>query len=141
LKTTREIIDANYPDLGNLEDVCRIQPGTLAADLGRATDFRARFKALKAQYDARVACASSVQQSFRDITLSDMAQAPDLLKSMIDTIEGDMEGVSGVQAEVGGLAEKLDASQKAMNTIQKVYRAMCAQNQVVRADTESRAAR
>ena len=138
LESHKSIIDANYPSLDNIEDVCRIQPGTLATDLESATDFSARFTALKTQYSARISCASSVQQSFRDITLSDMAQAPDLLKSMIDTIEGDMAGVSVAQAEVAGLAEKVNASQRAMNTIQKVHRAMCAESHM---ETENRAAR
>ena len=90
LENYQRIIDTKYPDLSNLEGVCGIKSDTLATDLESATDFNARFKALKAQYDARVSCASRVQQSFRDLTLSDMAQAPDLLKSMIETIEGDI---------------------------------------------------
>ena len=135
------IIDANYPDLNDLESVCRIKSDTLATDLKSATDFSARFKVLKAQYDARVSCASRLQQSFRDVTLSDMAQAPDLLKSIIDTIEGDMRGVSVIQAQVAGLAERVDSSQKAMNTLQKVHRTMCAKSQLMRTDAENRAAR
>ncbi len=141
LENYKRIVDANYPDLSNLEGVCRIQSDALATDLEGATDFSAKFKSLKAQYDARVSCASGVRQSFRDVTLSDMAKAPDLLKSMIDTIEGDMEGVSGIQAQVAELAEKIDVSQKAMNTIQKVHRAMCAKDQPMHADSENRAAR
>jgi hypothetical protein len=73
--------------------------------------------------------------------LSDMTQAPDLLKSMIDTIEADMRGVTGIQAQVGELAEKIDVSKKAMETIQKVHRAMCAKSQPIRADAEDSAAR
>jgi len=141
LEDYKKIIDANYADLSNLEGVCRIKSEALASGIEDATDFSAKFKVLKAQYDARVSCTSSVQQSFRDVTLSDMTQAPDLLKSMIDTLEGDMEGVSVVEVQVVGLAAKIDASQKAMNTIQKVHRAMCAKNQPMRADAENRAAR
>ncbi len=141
LKGYKKIIDANYPDLSNLEGVCRIKSDALASDIEGATDFSAKFKVLKVQYDARVSCASSVQQSFRDVTLSDMTQAPDLLKSMIDTLEGDMERVSVVEAQAAGLAEKIGASQKAMNAIQKLHRAMCAKNQPMRADAENRAAR
>ena len=70
-----------------------------------------------------------------------LAQAPDLLKSMIDTIEGDMKGVTIIQAQVAGLAEKIDASQKAINTIQKVHRTMCAKNLAMGTDAESRPAR
>ncbi len=70
LENYQRIIDTKYPDLSNLEGVCGIKSDTLATDLESATDFNARFKALKAQYDARVSCASRVQQSFRDLTLS-----------------------------------------------------------------------
>jgi hypothetical protein len=139
LENYTKITNTNYPELSNLEDICRIKPETLAIDLQSATDFNTRFKEVKAQYVARLGCASSIQQSFRDVTLSDMAQAPDLLKSMIDTIEGDMKGVVAVQAQVAGLAEKIDASQKAMNTIQKVHRSMCAKNQI--RDAENRTTR
>jgi hypothetical protein len=141
LENYKPVVAANYPDLGNLEGVCRIKSDALAANLESAVDFSARFRALKSQYDARVSCAGSVQQSFRDVTLSDMAQAPDLLKSMIDTIEGDMKGASIIQAQVAGLAEKIDASQKAMKTIQKVHRTMCAKNLAAGADAEHHTAR
>jgi hypothetical protein len=139
LESYKRIIDANYSDLSNLEGICRIRSGTLANHLESATEFSARFKALKAQYDARINCATSVQESFRDVTLSDMAQAPDLLESMIDTIERDMTRVSAIQAQVAGLADRIDASQKAMNTILKVHHAMCPKDQTM--DAENRATR
>src|SRR5262249_29787645 len=61
--------------------------------LERATDFATRFHALKTEYDARYKCANRIEESFRDVTLPDMAQAPSLLKSIIDSIEGDIRGV------------------------------------------------
>jgi hypothetical protein len=137
LENYTKITNANYPELSNLEGICRIKPETLAIDLQSAADFNTRFKELKAQYVARLGCASSIQQSFRDATLSDMTQAPDLLKSMFDTIEGDMKGVVAVQAQVAGLAERIDSSQKAMNTIQKVHRSMCAKNQIKDAENQA----
>lgn len=139
LENYKRISEANYPELGNLEAVCRIPSNTLATDLEKATDFNSRFKSLKLQYEARVNCVGSIQQSFRSVTLSDMEQAPDLLKSMIDTIQGDLSRASDIQAQVVGLAEKIDASQKAMTTILKVHRTMCAKTQVM--DAQSRAAR
>jgi hypothetical protein len=128
-KYTR-ITQANYPELGDLDAVCRIKPATLGTDFESAVDFGARFKAWKTQYDARLNCAGTVQQSFHNVTLTDMAQAPDLVKSMIDTIDGDTKTVADLQSQVAGLAEKVDAAQKAMNTIQKVHRSMCARNEV-----------
>jgi hypothetical protein len=58
---------------------------------------------------------------------------------MIDTIEGDIKGVADTQAQATGLAEKIDTSEKAIITIQKVHRTMCAKNQIT--DAQNRAAR
>jgi hypothetical protein len=124
-----KIIEARYPDVSNVDGICGIKPDKLASDLQNATDFTNRFKALKAEYDTRTNCASKIGQSLRDVTLPDMAQAPGILKSMIDSIEGDVKGVSAVQAKVVELAEKIDVSQKAMATIQKIHRTMCLKDQ------------
>jgi hypothetical protein len=137
----KRIVDANYPNVSNLEGLCSFKANNLATDLESAIDFTARFKALKAEYEARANCANRVQQSFRDVTLPDMTQAPDILKSMIDAIEGDMKGVSGLQAQVVGFAEKIDASQKAISTIQKIHRTMCSRNQLAVVDAENRPSR
>jgi hypothetical protein len=49
----RKILEANYPDVSNIDGVCVIKPSNLATDLENASDFTSRFKALKAEYDAR----------------------------------------------------------------------------------------
>jgi hypothetical protein len=58
-----------------------------------------------------------------------MAQAPGILKSMIDAIEGDVRTVSIEQAKVAELAERIDTSHKAMGTIRKIHRSICLQDQ------------
>ncbi len=138
LENYRKIADANYPELGNVNDVCRKTPDNLATDLQNATEFTDRFKALKAEYDARANCANRIQQLLRDVTLPDMTQAPDILKSMIDTVEGDIKGVSAAQAQLVEFAGRVNTSQKAILTIQKIHRAMCARNQSARANAEER---
>jgi hypothetical protein len=129
LENSRKIVEAKYPDVSNVDSVCSIKPNTLATDLQNASDFSTRFKALKAEYDARTNCANRVEQSLRDVTLPDMAQAPGIIKSMIDSIEGDMKSLSAVQVQVAELAENIDSSQKAMLTIQKIHRTMCVRDQ------------
>jgi len=124
-----KIVEARYPEVSNVDGICSIKPDSLVADLQNATDFTNRFKALKAEYDARINCAGKIGQSLKDVTLPDMAQAPGILKSMIDSIEGDVKGVSVVQAKVVELAEKMDTSQKAMVTIRKIHRTMCLTDQ------------
>jgi len=92
-----------------------------------ATEFVNRFKALKAQYEAQINCANKIGQSIKDVTLPDVAQAPGVLKSMIDALEGDVRSVSVEEGKVVELAEKIDFSQKAMITIRKIHRSMCPQ--------------
>lgn len=136
-----KIIEARYPEVSSVDGICGIKPDNLAADLQNAGDFTSRFKALKAEYDARTNCANKIGQSLRDVTLPDMAQAPGILKSMIDSVEGDVKGVSVVQAKVVELAEKIDSSQKAMSTIRKIHRTMCLKDQRALSQAEDRAGR
>ncbi len=138
LENYRKIADANYPELGSVDDVCRIKPDGLATDLQNSTDFAVRFKALKAEYDARANCANRIEQSLRDVTLPDMTQAPAILKSMIDSIEGDIKGVSVGQAQLLEFAGRMNSSQKAILTIQKIHRTMCVRNQPAKVDAENR---
>jgi hypothetical protein len=138
LDSYSRIVDANYPNVSNVEGVCSIKPNNLTIDLESAIDFTTRFKDLEAAYGARANCVSSLQQSFRDVTLPDMTQAPDILKSMIDAVEGDIKVVAGLQAQVVGLAVKIDASEKAILTIQKIHRTMCVRNQPAKVDAGNR---
>jgi hypothetical protein len=124
----QKIVDARYPELGNVEDVCSIKPNNLAADMENATVFGNRFRALKAEYNARIGCANKIDQSLNDVTLSDMTQASKVLKSMIDAIEGEVNNVSTEEAKVVELAEKIGNSQKAMVAIQKIHRSLCLQS-------------
>jgi hypothetical protein len=138
LENYRKIVDANYPDLGSVDDFCRRTPENLATDLQNAAEFANRFKTVKAEYDARAACANRIQQLLRDVTLPDMTQAPAILKSMVDTIEGDIKEVSAAQGRLAELAEKMSSSQKAIVTIQKVHRTMCMRNQSAKVDAQDR---
>jgi hypothetical protein len=124
-----KIVEANYPNVSNVDAICGIKPADLAEDLKKASAFDARFKTLKNEYGVRTNCAAKIEQSIRDVTLPDMVRAPDILKSMIDSMQGDMKDVAAVQKQVLDLAEKIDASQKAMVTIRKIHRTMCMRDQ------------
>jgi hypothetical protein len=129
LEDYRKIVEARYPEVGNVRDVCNIKPDNLAVDMQNATEFANRFRILKAEYDARMNCANKIGQSLKDVTLPDMAQAPGILKSMIDAIEGDVKGVSVEEAKVVELAQRIDTSRKAMVTIRKIHHSICLQEQ------------
>jgi hypothetical protein len=125
LQDYAKIIEAAYPDLTNVNDVCAIVPAALSKDVQNAVEFTNRFKALSAEYAARSGCTTRISQSLQEVVLPDMAQASEMIKSMIDSIEGDGKDLSAVQAQVVEVAGKIDASQKAMVTIGKIHQAMC----------------
>ena len=119
------IVDAKYPDFNTVENICQIKPDTLASHMAGAEDFNNRFAVLKSKYESASKCASNVKQAFRDVVLSDMTQPPELLKSMTESIEGDVTRVSDVENQAVDLAAKVEAAKKAMKTIEKIHRAMC----------------
>jgi hypothetical protein len=66
-----------------------------------------------------------------------MTQASAILKSMIDSIEGDIKGVSVAQVQLLEFAGRMNSSQKAILTIQKIHRTMCVRNQPAKVDAET----
>jgi hypothetical protein len=125
LENYRRIVDANYPEARDVNGICSINPNALDSDLQNATEFETRWKALKAEYEPRSACANRIHQSLTQVAFPDMTQGPSLVKSMADTLDGDLKGVSEVQSKLSELAEKVVYSHKAIATLQKIHRAMC----------------
>jgi len=119
------IVDAKYPEINSVDNVCKIKRDALASDISGAEDFTKRFATLKSQYESHAKCAANVKQAFQDVVLTDMAQPPDILKSMNDSLDGDINRVSQVETQVVDLAEKMQAATKAMKTIDKIHRTMC----------------
>lgn len=130
-----KIIEAKYPELNSVSAVCAINPDSLSTDVQNATEFTNRFRTLNAEYSARSNCAGKISQSLREVVLPDMAQAPEMIKSMVESIEGDSKDLAVVQAQVVDIAAKIDASQKAMITLGKIHQTMCFKEQ--RPDTVS----
>ena len=120
-----KIVDAKYPEINNVDGICKLKRDALASDISGAGDFTKRFTALKAQYETDAKCAANVKQAFRDVVLTDMAQPPDILKSMNDSIDGDVNRVSQVEGQVVDLGEKMQAAAKAMKIIDKIHRPLC----------------
>jgi hypothetical protein len=122
-----KIVDANYPELTTVDGVCKLSPETLASHIAGSEDFAKRFRELKSQYEAATSCAGNVEQGFKNATLTDMVQAPEIIKSMIASIDGDVAKISGAEAQISDLAEKMEVSKRAMKTVTKIYHAMCLQ--------------
>lgn len=125
LENYRRIVSTNYPEVQDIGGMCGIQFEMLTADIQSAREFSERFRALKAEYEARSSCAIRVEQSLKEVTLNDLAQAPNLLKSILDSMDADMKAVAEMQAQISDFADKMGASQRAMGTLQKVHRAVC----------------
>ena len=124
----RKTVDASYPALGNLDEVCKIEPDTLETELQNTSDFTSRFKAFKVAYEARVNCATRIEQSFREVNLPDLNQAPAMLQSMIETFARDIKRVSDANGQLVEFGQSINSSQKALITIQKIYTTMCGRN-------------
>jgi hypothetical protein len=121
----RTIAETNYPEIQDMRGMCSIQTETLANDRQKATEFLERFRQLKTEYAARSGCARKVSQSLKEITLNDLSQAPNLLKSIIDNVEAEVKAVSDAEGQVSEFAERIASSQRAMGTLQKVHRVVC----------------
>ena len=115
----------NYPDLNTVDGVCQVSLETLASNIAGSEDFAKRFKELKSQYEAATNCAGNVEQAFKNVTLTDMTQAPEILKSMTASIDGDVAKISKVHEQISDLAEKMELSNKAMKAVTKIHHAMC----------------
>ena len=124
----RKTVDASYPALAGLEEVCKIESDTLVTELKRTTDFTARFMAFRAAYDARVNCATRIEQSLREVSLPNLNQAPAMLQSMIETLARDIKAVSDSNGQLVELAQSIHSAQNALITIQKIYKSMCGRN-------------
>jgi len=119
------IVDAKYQDVTNLADICKIDLDALIKDAGGATEFAKRFASARAEYDVRTACATKVKAAIGDVTLPELVQAPEVLKSMMDAIEAEITRVSTAHKQVADLAAKVEASYKSILVLQKIHRAMC----------------
>ena len=121
----RHIVETNYPEIQDVSAMCTIQAANLSNDLQRAREFAERFTALKAEYDSRSACAARVVESLKQATLNDLSQAPNLLKSILDSMDAEMKQAGDTMAQVSAFAESMAVSQRAMGTLGKVHRAVC----------------
>jgi hypothetical protein len=118
-------VEAKYPEVNSVDGICQLNAESLASDIAGSEDFNKRFAILKLQYESASKCAANVKQAFKDVVLADMTQPPEILKSMTDSIEGDISKVSEVQSQISELAAKMELSKKAMKTLTKIHRAMC----------------
>jgi hypothetical protein len=119
------IVDAKYPDINSVENVCQLKRDAVASDIAGSEDFIKRFAGLKSQYESASKCVAAMRQEFQNVVLTDLAQPPEILKSMNDTIDTDLNRASQVEDKIVDLADKILASKKALQTLDKIHRTMC----------------
>ncbi len=134
-----KIVDAKYPEFSTVENICRIGQDALASDIAGSEDFTKRFAVLRTKYETASKCAMTVKQAFHDVVLSDMAQPPEILKSMTEAIEGDINRVAEVENQIVDLDAKMEAAKKAMKTIDKIHRTMCMKKETVSESEDTKA--
>jgi hypothetical protein len=111
--------------LNTVDGICKLNPETVASDIAGSEDFAKRFKELKFHYEAATNCTGNVEQAFKNVTLTDMTQAPEILKSMTASIDGDVTKISEVHEQISDLAEKMELANKAMKSVTKIHHALC----------------
>ncbi|MFI4997894.1 MAG: tetratricopeptide repeat protein, partial [Hyphomicrobiales bacterium] len=121
----RSIVEPNYPDVKDIDAICRFEPSRLGEDARRAAGFDARWNHLKAEFDKSVNCSDKIEESIRNISLPSLPRAADIMGSMVAAISADIRGVSANQKKVLELADKIEASRKAMATIQQIAAGIC----------------
>jgi hypothetical protein len=121
------IVEERYPEVSNVGEICKRSFESLVKDATGAAEFTKRFTATRSEYDARTACANKIKQSVQDVTLPDLIQASEVLKSMMDSIDLEVKRVSVVQEQVAELAQKMELAQRSIVVLQKISQAMCLQ--------------
>jgi hypothetical protein len=124
--TYTKIIDAKYPELSSVDDVCKLGRDALSSAGAGAEDFSKRFSIIKSQYESHSKCTANVEQAFKDLELTALTQAPAVLKSMNDAMDGDLGNVSRMEDQLVDLAEKMQGALKAIRTVEKIHEAICA---------------
>jgi hypothetical protein len=125
------VIEASYTDVSNVSDVCGVKQARLESDIKKAAEFSSRFDLFKTRYNEGISCARTIVQSLNNVTLRNIPQGPDLLKSMIETLQGEVNDVSVAEAEVAELAKKMDTTAKAMTALNLVHHSMCLEGEGV----------
>lgn len=127
--TYGRILNADYPNVPDIARMCKINANTLADDIQRSNEFTERYRSLRAEYGVRAACAMNVAQSLQQMSLIELHQAQSLSKSILDSIDIELGSVSITQAKLSDFADRMALSNRALDMLQKMHRAVCLHDQ------------
>ena len=115
----RKIVDAKYPDLTTVDGICRLNLD-LSRPISRLCRVYKKICCTEISIRANAKCAINVEQAFKDVTLANMTKAPEIIRSMTKSIDGDVTQISKVQEHISGLAEQMELSEEGNETIKKI---------------------
>jgi hypothetical protein len=120
-----KIVQMNYPSFKTIDPVCRLSTESVATDIKLVADFFPRFRAVKSAFDRQANCAVSMGRTIKELNLSTMANGADIVRSMVEAIDGDMKLVPDERQTSSDLAETIESARKSLDAIDKLHAAMC----------------
>jgi hypothetical protein len=120
-----KIVQMNYPSFKTIDPVCKLSTESVATDIKLVADFFPRFRAVKSAFDRQANCAVTMGRTIKELNLSTMANGADIVRSMMEAIDGDMKQVPDERQNSADLAETLEAARKSLDAIEKLHAAMC----------------
>jgi hypothetical protein len=119
------IVQMNYPSFKTIDPVCRLSTESVATDIKLVADYFPRFRAIKSAFDRQANCAVSVGRTIKELNLSTMANGGDIVRSMMEAIDGDMKHVPDERQNSADLSETIESARKSLDAIEKLHAAMC----------------
>jgi hypothetical protein len=120
-----KIVQMNYPSFKTIDPVCRLSSESVATDIKLVADFFPRFRAVKSAFDRQANCAVNIGRTIKELNLSTMANGADIVRSMMEAIDGDMKQVPDERQTSADLSETIESARKALDSIEKLHAAMC----------------
>jgi hypothetical protein len=119
------IVQMNYPSFKTIDPVCRLSTESVATDIKLVADFFPRFRAIKSAFDRQANCAVSIGRTIKELNLTTMANGADIVRSMMEAIDGDMKNVPDERQNSSDLSETIESARKSLDSIEKLHAAMC----------------
>jgi hypothetical protein len=120
-----KIVQMNYPSFKTIDPVCKLSSESVATDIQLVNDFFPRFRAVKSAFDRQANCAVSMGRTIKELNLSTMANGADIVRSMMEAIDGDMKHVPDERQHSADLADTMESARKSLDAIEKLHAAMC----------------
>jgi hypothetical protein len=120
-----KIVQMNYPSFKTIDPVCKLSAESVATDIQLVNDFFPRFRAIKSAFERQANCAVSVGRAIKELNLTTMANGADIVRSMMEAIDGDMRNVPDERQNSSDLSETIEAARKSLDAIEKLHAAMC----------------